>query len=159
MKRTLSLSLLLVSTLLVFTAAKCGKEKYEYSEESAIEIVKTACFGSCPVYNFSIQGNGVAKFNGRRFVDLEGQYSRVFPPDTTNFIFSTFVEANLDQYQSEYTENVTDLPTTYLTFRNEGKSKKIKMYYGYPEELKMLAAKLEELAFSSGWTKEGGTDK
>lgn len=155
MKKTLSLSLALVSLLLVLTAAKCGKDKYEYTEESSIEIVKTPCFGSCPVYNFSILGNGQATYNGRRFVELEGQHSRLFPADTTNFIFDTFIEANLFQYENEYSENVTDLPTTYLTFRHEGKTKKIKLYYGYPEELKTLADKLQELAFSKGWTGGG----
>lgn len=149
---------MLLSTLLLFTAAKCGKEKYEYTEDSSIEIVKTPCFGSCPVYNFSIKGNGMADFNGRRFVELEGQYTRTFPADTTNYIFDTFVQADIFKFENEYTENVTDLPTTYLTFKHGGKTKKIKMYYGYPEELKALADSLQSLAFSKGWV-GGGTEK
>lgn len=154
MKKTISFSVLLASAFLLFTAAKCGKDKYQYTEESAIEIVRTPCFGSCPSYSFNIKGNGAAAFEGKQFVELEGKYARTFPPDTANYIFDTFIEANLWQYENEYTEQVTDLPTTYLSFKHAGKTKRIKLYYGFPEELETLADKLQELAFSPGWGKE-----
>jgi hypothetical protein len=46
---------------------------------------------------------------------------------------------------------VTDLPTTYLTFEHEGKQKKIKLYYGYPEELGTIVEQLQEVALTKGW--------
>ena len=151
MERGISFSILLVSATLLFTAGKCDKNKYEYTESSVIEIARTPCFGHCPAYNFSIKGNGEASYEGKHFVELEGKHSRTFPADTVNAIFNTFVEADLWQYKNEYVEEVTDLPTTYLSFSHNGKIKKIKMYYGYPKELDNLANKLQELAFSQGW--------
>ncbi len=151
MIRAIQNSILLALAFLLLTAEKCSKDKYQYTEESVIEMVKTPCFGSCPVYSFSIKGNGEATYNGKRFVELEGEHTRTFSPDTTNLLFNTFVEADLWQYENEYTEQVTDLPTTYLSFTHEGKNKRIKLYYGYPEELKNLTEKLQELAFSKGW--------
>ena len=154
MKRLLIPSMLLFGSFLLFIAAKCGDKKYKYTEETSINMTKTACFGSCPVYTFSIKGNGQASYNGRQYVELEGQFDRVFPPDTTNFIFDTFIKANLEQYKDDYSEPVTDLPTTFLLFKHGGKSKQIRLYYGYPEELQALTDKLQELAFSKGWPGE-----
>ena len=159
MKRTIQHGLLLVLAFLLFSAEKCNKNKYEYSEASVIEIVKTPCYGKCPEYSFRIQGNGEAEFKGKRNVPLEGTHQRTFPVDTANYLFSTFVAADLWQYDNEYTEQVTDLPTTYLSFTHDGKTKKIKMYYGYPEELDNLAGMLQELAFSKGWEGEATGDK
>ena len=151
MKKSIQHGILLALAFLLLTAQKCNKDKYEYTENSVIEIVKTPCFGSCPEYSFRIKGNGEAAYNGKRFVELEGEHSRTFSADTVNYLFNTFVKADLWKYDNEYTEQVTDLPTTYLSFEHEGKSKKIKMYYGYPEELANLANMLQELAFSKGW--------
>lgn len=154
MKRIISYTALLGLTFLLFTAAKCNKEKYEYSAETKVEISKTPCFGRCPTYTFTLNGQGEATFNGRKFVELEGDYARVFPIDTTNAAFATLLTADLWQYENEYTAPVTDLPTTYLTFNHEGKSKKIKLYAKYPDELNVLVKSLEALAFSKGWEKK-----
>ena len=151
MRQGIQNGILLALSFFLLTAQKCSKEKYEHTENSVIEIVKTPCFGSCPEYSFKIKGNGMAEYNGKRSVELEGTHVRTFPPDTANYVFNAFVDANLWQYKNEYTEQVTDLPTTYLSFTHEGKTKRIKMYYGYPEELENLANMLQELAFSKGW--------
>lgn len=151
MKKILSKSVIIVLGFTLFVAGKCNKNSYDYTEDTSIEIVKTACFGSCPVYNFVIKGNGTSEYNGKRFVDMEGTHTRTFPADTTNMIFNRLMEADLWQYKNEYTDNVTDLPTTYLTFKHEGKQKKMKLYFGVPDALKEISKELETLAFTSGW--------
>jgi hypothetical protein len=158
MKKTISHSLLLASAFLVLTAQKCGETKYEYTSETVIEMAKTGCFGECPSYSFTLKGDGQSTFNGRQFVPLEGAHSRTFAADTTNAFFSELLALDLFKYENEYTDpNVMDLPTTYLTFMHEGKKKKIKLYYDYPEELEKLAERIQALAFSKGWTGSGGS--
>jgi hypothetical protein len=154
MKNLLIVSAALFAAFLLFTASKCGSAKYKYTEESSINMTKTGCFGTCPVYTFTISGNGEASYSGRQFVELEGQFNRLFPADTTNFIFDTFIKADLWQYENEYTDDVTDLPTTFLMFKHGGKTKQIRLYYGFPKELQDLTDKLQELAFSPGWPGE-----
>ena len=150
MSRTIMIALAFV----LFTAGKCGSDKYEYTAETSIEMVKTSCFGTCPAYTFNLNGDGSATFNGRQFVKMEGKHNRTFPADTTNFVFTRLMEADLFQYKNEYTDNVTDLPTTYLTFKHEGRQKKMKLYYGVPAELKAITKELEALAFTQGWSEE-----
>lgn len=143
--------LLIGIAFLLFTAGKCGKDKYEYTEATSVEIATTGCFGTCPVYKFSMNGSGMATFNGKMNVKPEGEHSRTFPADTTNAVFNRLIEADLWQYESEYTDEVSDLPTTYLTFSHEGKKKKIKMYYGVPEGLKAATDELKAFVLSADW--------
>jgi hypothetical protein len=153
MNQLVRLSLFLASAFLLFTAQKCS-EKYRYTQDTMVEISKTACFGRCPVYTFTLYGDGTASFHGKRFVEPEGKHTRTYAADTVNAVFNELIKADLYQYEEEYTEEVTDLPTTYLSFQHEGKEKKIKMYFGFPDELKEIAARLEEVALSEGWKAE-----
>ena len=45
---------------------------------------------------------------------------------------------------NEYTEKITDLPTTYIQI----KEKKIKDYYGAPKKLKDLEKLIEEIVLN-----------
>lgn len=145
---------MLSCAFMLFTAQKCSKNKYDYTPETSIEMSKTGCFGQCPVYTFKLSGDGMASYNGRRFVELEGEHSRQYAADTTNAVFKQLVEMDLFQYQNEYTDNVTDLPTTYIVFTHEGRTKKMKLYYGFPEELDQMMTQLQEVAFAKGWDGE-----
>lgn len=156
MKQTVRASLYLAAAFLLFSAEKCN-EGYRYSDQTMVEMSKTACFGRCPVYTFTLHGDGSATFNGKRFVEPEGKHSRTFAADTVNTVFKELIQADLYQYEDEYTDQVTDLPTTYLTFKHDGKEKKIKLYYGFPKELEALAGRLHELAMTNGWKGEGVT--
>ena len=50
-------------------------------------------------------------------------------------------EIGFDNLKNEYSERITDLPTTYIMINN----KKIKDYYGAPTELKDLEKLIEKI--------------
>lgn len=152
MSKTLNKTILFSLTALLFLSAKCGSGKYEYPAETSVEMIKTGCFGSCPSYNFKLKGDGTATINGRTFVDYEGEHYRTYGADTTNMIFEQLIAADMEQYKKVYDDkNVTDLPTTYITFKHEGQQKKIKMRIGFPKELGAMVDQLNEIALTKGW--------
>jgi hypothetical protein len=125
------------------------KNKYEHS---SIVMEKTACYGTCPVYRISLSGSGKAIYEGKKYVEKTGKFEKQLSAQQTQKIFSTFEASNFTDFRSEYTEPVTDLPTTYLTFSHRGFSKTVKDYYNAPAELKKLEKLVEEVANSEGWT-------
>lgn len=148
-------AILLFFAIVLFSSETCKEnrtDKYLYGESDAVEMSKGVCFGTCPVYNISIKGNGEAGYEGIRFVKKEGLFTKKFTAQETNVLFNAFEKSDFWSFQDEYTEEVTDLPTTFLTFRYKGKEKKIRMYFGYPEELETLAGYVAEMAESEGWT-------
>ncbi len=138
MKRTLFF-LMLAS---LFSAC----DPYHFDETSAIRLKKDPCFGVCPVYTFTVDGKGKATFSGVRNISKVGSWTRQLTPEATNELFMAFEASNFTQFQDAYTAQVTDLPTTWITYKTASIDKTIKDYYGAPEALKNLEKMVETIA-------------
>lgn len=121
--------------------------------KSRIILQRTECYGTCPVDKITINGDGSALYEGEKFTDKVGKYRKQLKEREINTLFNKFECANFFDFQSEYTEPVTDLPTKYLTFEHRGFKKTVKDYYGAPEELKTLEKLVEQVINSEGWEK------
>jgi hypothetical protein len=137
--------------LFFLMSCKSSQVKNNY-KNSFIEMEKTPCYGWCPVYKISVSGEGKAVYEGKRNVDKLGKFEKQLSVEETKHLFDAFEASNFTDFKSEYTDQVTDLPTTYLTFSHRGFSKKIKDYYNAPSELKKLEKLVEEVANLEGWT-------
>jgi len=118
-----------------------------------IEMSKTACFGTCPVYTIKIDINGDAAYLGEQHVEKIGRFKKKFSSSETKRLFETFDNSNFWKFENKYIDGPTDFPTTYLTYNKEKQNKKIEDYYGGPQELKDLEKIVQEFANSDGWEK------
>lgn len=143
--------------LLAFLVLACAcqpGDPYRYDASSSIELKKDPCFGFCPVYSFKVDGKGNATFQGDRNVSKEGDWTRTLSPEETNQLFEAFEKSNFEAFKDEYTDQVTDLPTTWVTFKHGTIDKTVKDYYGAPEPLKELEKLVEAIAETDeGWVK------
>lgn len=76
---------------------------------------RTACFGTCPVYKFTLNHDGSCTYEGINFVDRIGQY-RGMVSDSTAFSRIRSAAEQLDYFNLEesYDDSlVMDLPSTY----------------------------------------------
>ena len=65
-----------------------------------------------------------------------------------------FEDAQFNSLNDEYLGNITDFPIKYITYNNNGRTKKIKTRSGAPEVLNKLEKTLNEYAVSEeGWKK------
>lgn len=129
-----------------------GCKQEAYDESTYLELRKDPCFGLCPVYTFKVDGSGQAHFHGLRNVDKLGHWKRQLTQEEVEALFNAFLKADFWSFSNEYTGEVADLPTTWITFSHNGNTKQIKDYYGAPKKLKELEALVEEIAESStGW--------
>jgi hypothetical protein len=146
----------LLSSLLLFgcSASKKGESNgFNYPATSMIKLSKGPCYGTCPVYDLSISGDGKAAYNGKRFTEMEGEYNRVLTTTATNALFDRFVEADFWSYEDHYTADITDLSTTWITFEHDDQSKKVMAYYDVPESLLSLIKEVEMVVESDDWEK------
>lgn len=146
-------TLLLLVVIGLFACKDKKLSNYSYSAESVIEMKTTACYGKCPVFTMTIDGMGNATYHGKRYAKKQGAHKKQFNAQETNALFKAFENAEYFNFEDEYTSDVTDLSTTYLTFRHRGKDKKIKLYFDYPTKLKELSALTRTYADSEGWMK------
>lgn len=111
------------------------------------------CFGTCPIFSMTINGNGEAQFNAEKFNDREGNFVEVIRPGQLDSLRRLITNANLQSLKNDYAVSWTDMPTYTLTVKlNNGQSKTIRDYGpSGPEKLKQLYHFLFSLRQSQDW--------
>ena len=123
-------------------------------ESTMIKMTKGPCFGRCPVYSLTIDGTGNANLTAQKFMDIEGFFARTLEKEEVTDLVNAFLDANFWGFEDEYTGNITDLPTTVITFSHDGKTKEVTAYYNIPDELVALIDKVHAIAMDKAWAPE-----
>lgn len=161
---------LVLTALLLANGISCnGSKKSGSSELDArlkavdydsvlITLERTACFGACPVYTVTIDGQGNVVWEGKENVKVVGKQEYKIPQEKAQELVKAFYQMDYFSLQDSYfektteqksgeggtqmvTSTVTDLPTTNTSITVNGQTKKVSNYYGGPEQL----AELEKL--------------
>ncbi len=151
--RIVTLLLMLGPGISCQSTSKMGSVSDRVDNFLVISMKKTACYGSCPVYEIEIFSNLEVKYLGEKFVDKTGKYTARITQQHLDDLKSTFDEAAFFEMEDEYVSAVSDLPTTYVYYSDGKKFKKIKDYTGAPEELKSLERKISELLNTLKWSR------
>ncbi len=154
------MKLLLYSIFLVFLAP-CNKEKSIYSTsvsknaDVVITFRTTACFGKCPIYTLTIEGEKkIATFTGEQNTEKIGVYTKSISTKELDEFVAAFDKAGFNALDDEYLGHITDFPIKTITYTKGGKTKKIRERSGAPEALTNLEKMLHEYANSeTGWKK------
>lgn len=143
---------------LVLLISSCNSSKNVSGVNSGTEnsykvatLIKTACYGSCPVYEMTIYSNLVVEFSGERFVNNIGKFTSRIAQSDLQDLQDAFFQNEFFQLEDEYTSLVSDLPTTFVYYSDGKKSKTVKDYTGAPESLKELEKLLEGFVESLEW--------
>jgi len=126
----------------------CWGTKTITEEDLLIEMKRTPCYGSCPVYTIKIDEKGKGLFEGVENVEKTGRFSFSLSKDELMEFENAFQEIDFYRLRNIYDAQVSDLPTTYITYSKDGKRKKIMDYYGAPAELRALENRIEALVLS-----------
>ena len=116
-----------------------------------ISMKRTACYGTCPVYELRIYSDHMATLTAEEHLELEGDYSAKISDETYQGIVDAFNASDFFDFEDEYTSNMSDLPTTFIYYSDLRRSKKIRDYYGSPEELRQLEDRVEALITDLDW--------
>ena len=93
-----------------------------------IQLERTACFGTCPVYTVTFDRDGTGRYHGEQYVrDLGDYVGRI---DTVAFrrLAERILTSGFFQFKTEYAEQATDLPSTVLTVAVGDTSKRVLKY-------------------------------
>lgn len=122
-----------------------------------VEMSKSPCFGSCPVFTLTIYEGGMASYEGKRFTDRMGLHTKRLSDDQYWEIVDAFEEANVWRFQNAYKAQIPDLPTVTITYHKDGNSKQIKGKDGRPAKVMELEQLLDGIANSGGWEQQGSS--
>lgn len=118
-------------------------------------LQRTACFGKCPVFLLTIDGKtNKATYKGDMNTEKTGTYEKNISDEELGSLVSAFDKADFFGMQDEYNKSqVMDVPSTYISYSVNGKTKKIKDRWEAPSSLKALEKLLDDVAGSDGWNK------
>jgi hypothetical protein len=121
--------------------------------EAFISIEKTPCYGTCPVYSMSIDGDGVALLTAGAFMDEVGFFYSMVQADSVSSLFRHAKVCDWDSYDSTYMNQYLDLPSTIIRFSMNAKDTITVQYntVSTPEQLKLLGTKLAFLQEKMDW--------
>jgi len=134
--------------LISFLIYSCSGPKTITEEDLLIEMKRTPCYGSCPVYTVKIDKKGKGLFEGVENVEKIGRFSFSLSQDELMEFENAFQQVDFYQLKNIYDGQVSDLPTTYISYNKDGNRKKIMDYYGAPEQLRDLENSIETLVLS-----------
>lgn len=153
-------SILLVLFILLAIACNRGHHKNNSGNDStttnevtkAIEMYKGPCFGQCPIYTMSIYTDGKVEYNGQRFTDKIGVFTKKISTDRVKDLLEDLEKMKFWEMQEWYKGNLPDLAKTHITYTKGDQTKTVKGDNTRPELLKALDKKLVAIAGSDDWT-------
>jgi hypothetical protein len=153
----------IVIFLLMALLAGCTKDGTNKSsstgteEDLVITLERTACFGACPVYSLTINGDGTVIYVGEDFVKTKGERETTIGADAVNQLVLEFEKADYFSLNDSYTGfGVSDMPSANTSITVGGQTKAVKHYLGdrsAPEKLTELENKIDEIVNSAQWIK------
>jgi Domain of unknown function (DUF6438) len=129
-------------------------------DDFIIKLERTSCYGPCPIYSVSIDAKGRVIYEGKKFVRVAGRQSDDIPVSRVAELVATVDRIRFFELNNQYrfiqnadgsTSVVTDLPTTFVTVTQGGRTKQIEDYVGAPESLHQLEKEIDEAARTKRW--------
>jgi hypothetical protein len=163
---------LLAYAVAVALAANSGAQvpprprTYEAAAVS-IRLERTACFGSCPIYQVTISGDGAVVYEGTRFVQTLGTERASVDSEEVVSLLDEFLQVRFFDALERYAGSerarrtpagivvesmtITDLPSQILTLRLGERVKRVELYDHYPAELGRLPDLVDRVAGTERW--------
>ena len=120
-----------------------------------ITLERTACHGTCPVYKLTISEDGKVIYEGRNFVEVEGEQTESLSPTQIQDLVAAFEQADFFSLRDYIDNNAGDSQSVITSITIDGKTKTVNHYYGdssAPQELFELESRIDEITNSKQWT-------
>ena len=88
-----------------------------------ITYQRTPCFGQCPTYTYTINGaTKVATFKGDQHTEKIGTYTKPVTDAELTQLVAEFEKAKFNSLNDKYLGEVSDFPSSVMTYSNKGKN-------------------------------------
>lgn len=147
---------LALAALGAVTLAACETTGASASDDPlSISLQRTPCFGRCPSYTVTIDGNGDVTYVGQRFVGVTGEQHGHASQEDIRALLRAFDDVRFESLNDSYRANITDNPSTIVTLTRNGHTKTVHDYagtrVGMPEAVRDLQRQIDATAHTEQW--------
>jgi hypothetical protein len=154
---------------LVATVVACGPRAPQAPAPDAASATSTVvtlergpCFGTCPVYRVSLEGNGTVRFEGTRFVSRVGADTSRVAPEAVDRLVRSLDDGGFFALADAYVPDApacglyhTDAPTVTISVQAPGRTKSVRHDHGCrdaPDQLTSFEHLIDSVAGTARWT-------
>ncbi len=117
-----------------------------------VELFRSGCYGSCPVYTVRISANGDVSWNGRMYVNAHGDRRASIKPEDARTLLERFRTTRFWSLCGSYTRSITDSSTIDTHVEIGGQSKAVSNYAdSAPAWVADLEDAIDEAANTHRW--------
>ena len=117
-----------------------------------VELQRTQCFGSCPVYKVRVYADGQIAWSGTRHVQVVGERTGQITSEAARALIDQFRAAGFWNLCQSYTRMVTDLPTAIAVVHVANSEKSVSdRAQGAPDWLRDLDRTVDAVADTHAW--------
>ncbi|MBK6544172.1 MAG: hypothetical protein IPG12_02640 [Saprospiraceae bacterium] len=143
----------------IFVKSLQASDTLALNTDTLLYYQRSACFGFCPTYNYTLYQNGMVKYEAIQHVDNVGTHFGLVTDAWWTEVLKEIQKSNffelLDVYPVEKELYIPDLPNTIITIKDFGKRKSIIDNHHAPKELKdfefYLESQFQKLEFIKNW--------
>lgn len=140
----------LIIFLLILASACSGSKNsvspnFVPSPVDRITLKRTGCFGTCPIYEVMIFGNGIVSYEGKAYTTKEGKYAGQLSPTEAITLFNKVNQMPWETYPEEYPIDNVDFPQFFIGYQANDIDKLVKGNTKAAEELLALSKEIDEL--------------
>lgn len=144
-------SIVLILAVFLLVACKTKQASVEVpndieAKEKFVSLYKGACYGKCPVYKITINGDGSFLYYGKSNVQKLGSYKGFIPEEETEPLFDKLITYEWSSFPDEYPIDNVDFPQFTIEYYDGNIRKKIRANSNAAKELIQLAESLEMLS-------------
>ena len=130
----------LPSALPIFKQVFAPEDTLLLNTDTLLFYRRSACFGFCPTFDFTIYQNGIVKYDGIQHVENLGTAFRLATDSWWNVVKSELRKFDFYKlapvYPVEKELYIPDLPNTIITLKETGSRKTVIDNHHAPKELK-----------------------
>jgi hypothetical protein len=142
--------LAMVTTMAVLAVPVLGTAQRR-QVDILIELERTGCFGFCPQYSVTIDGNGLAVYEGREYVRVKGRQQTKVPPATVRQLIAEFERLGFFALGDDPCLGGYDGPKTRTTIRIGNRRHRVATSEGGPHALAAHQSKIDRIAGTKKW--------
>jgi hypothetical protein len=143
---------ILVITILLISCQSIKETKTTTEEAKIIlELKRGACYGTCPIYTFTLDTNKKVNYHAKRFTEPLGLFEWHLSRREYNQIVN-LMEEEISHGNIENNLNALDLPLMSLKYYSAGDTLQVKCKGSCPEGMKNKIRKIETILFrNASW--------
>lgn len=155
MRRGFALALFALATCAPATGPEAPETKFHIKDWGSVNIRlgRGMCYGTCPMYEIEIRGDGTVTYCGLGYVREVGERTRIISPSEIATLLNKFADAEFFELNSEYVDGPTDGAMFGVSLSYDGREKAVAHYSG-SERGAALLGPLEDAIDQAAGTKE-----